>query len=347
MSVQTIEWRDGAVVMLDQLRLPHEVVYQTYHDYRDVADAIRRMVIRGAPAIGIAAAMGIALGASQKEFDSYADLANEVHVICEAMAKTRPTAVNLFWAIDRVKSLVASLEGESVVTVQERLILEGKTILEEDIAINRRIGEYGAQFVKDGDTILTHCNAGALATGGWGTATAVMRVAHEQGKKIHVLADETRPYLQGARLTVWELMQDNISVDLITDNMAGHFIKQGEVDLCIVGTDRTAANGDVANKIGTYMVALAAHANDVPFYVAAPTSSVDLSLASGDQIPIEERSAHEVIHIRDQAIAPASASARHAAFDVTPARYVTAIITENGVASPPYSFTLAPLVHKG
>ncbi|TNE45057.1 MAG: S-methyl-5-thioribose-1-phosphate isomerase [Deltaproteobacteria bacterium] len=346
MSVQTIEWRDGAVVMLDQLRLPHEVVYQTYRDYRDVADAIRRMVIRGAPAIGIAAAMGIALGASQKEFGSYADLAKEVHVICEAMAKTRPTAVNLFWAIDRVKALLASLEGESVVTVQERLIQEGKTILEEDIAINRRIGEHGAQFVKDGDTILTHCNAGALATGGWGTATAVMRVAQEQGKKIHVLADETRPYLQGARLTVWELMQDNISVDLITDNMAGHFIKQGEVDLCIVGTDRTAANGDVANKIGTYMVALAAHANDVPFYVAAPTSSVDLSLASGDQIPIEERSAHEVIHIRDQGIAPANASARHAAFDVTPARYVTAIITENGVASPPYPFTLAPLVRK-
>lgn len=344
MSVETIEWRDGAVVMLDQLRLPHEVVYHTYHDYNEVADAIRRMVIRGAPAIGIAAAMGIALGASQKEFGSYAELASEINVICDAMSKTRPTAVNLFWAIDRVKALVASLEGESVVSVQEKLIVEAKTILEEDVAINRRIGEYGAQFVKDGDTILTHCNAGALATGGWGTATAVMRVAHEQGKKIHVLADETRPYLQGARLTVWELMQDGISVDLITDNMAGHFMQQGEVDLCIVGTDRTAANGDVANKIGTYMVALAAHANDIPFYVAAPTSSVDLSLSSGKDIPIEERSAREVTHIGSHAIAPPDASARHAAFDVTPARYVTAIFTENGVASPPYPFTLAPLV---
>jgi methylthioribose-1-phosphate isomerase len=344
MSFEAIEWKGDKVVMLNQLLLPHEVRYETYSTYQEVADAIRSMVIRGAPAIGIAAAMGIALGISQTSLKDYAGLQKELETICDVMAHTRPTAVNLFWAIDRVKALVAGLEGASIPTIQEALITEAKTILAEDIEINRRIGEYGAQFVKDGDTILTHCNAGALATGGYGTATAVMRIAHEQGKRIHVLADETRPYLQGSRLTTWELMQDGISVELITDNMAGHFIKSGEVDLCIVGTDRTAANGDVANKIGTYMVALAAHANDVPFYVAAPTSSVDLSLAHGDLIPIEERSAEEVTHIQGKAIAPAGVRARHAAFDVTPARYVTAIFTENGVASPPYPFTLAPLV---
>ncbi len=343
MSVKSIEWRNDSVVMLNQLLLPHEVKYETYHNYLDVADAIRRMVIRGAPAIGIAAAMGIALGASQKEASSYSLLAQHIDDICEEMADTRPTAVNLFWAIDRMKRCLKEREGDSIADIQAALIAEAKLILEEDIAINRRIGEWGARLVKDGDTILTHCNAGALATGGYGTATAVMRVAQEQGKKIHVLADETRPYLQGARLTAWELMEDHISVEIITDNMAGHFLKSGQVDLCIVGTDRTAANGDVANKIGTYMVALAAHANDIPFYVAAPTSSIDLSLSTGDEIPIEERSAHEVVHIGSHSIAPANASARHIAFDVTPARYITAIITENGIASPPYPITLGPV----
>lgn len=344
MSFETIAWRDGRVVMINQLLLPHEVHYETYENYRDVADSIRNMVIRGAPAIGIAAAMGIALGAADVKASDYAQFCSHLETIYQEMATTRPTAVNLFWAIDRMKALVASLEGHAIVDIQEKLITEAQEILKEDIAFNRRIGEYGAQFVKDGDTILTHCNAGALATGGYGTATAVMRIAKEQGKSIHVLADETRPYLQGARLTAWELMEDGISVDVITDNMAGHFIRNGEVDLCVVGTDRTAANGDVANKIGTYMVALAAHANDVPFYVAAPTSSIDLSLSDGSQIPIEERSADEVKKIGDSLITPADAKARHAAFDVTPARYVTAIFTENGVASAPYTFTLAPLV---
>lgn len=344
MSFETIAWKDGRVIMINQLLLPQEVKYETYETYQEVADSIRRMVIRGAPAIGIAAAMGIALGAADIKADDYASFCKQMETIYHEMAHTRPTAVNLFWAIDRMKALVASLEDAPLHTIQEALIKESQDILADDIEINRRIGEWGARFVNDGDTILTHCNAGALATGGYGTATAVIRVAHEQGKSVHVLADETRPYLQGARLTAWELMEDGISVDVITDNMAGHFIKSGAVNLCIVGTDRTAANGDVANKIGTYMVALAAHANDVPFYVAAPTSSVDLSLPHGDGIPIEERGAEEVKRIKDTLITPENASARHVAFDVTPARYVTAIFTENGIASPPYPFTLAPLV---
>lgn len=343
MSFKTIEWQNGSVVMLNQLLLPHEVRYETYTDYREVAEAIRAMVIRGAPAIGIAAAMGIALGTSQREFASFEALEKHLEEVFEDMAHTRPTAVNLFWAIERMKRRLQALKGLSVADVQAALIAEAQSVLEEDIQINRRIGEWGARLVKDGDTILTHCNAGALATGGYGTATAVIRVAQEQGKKIHVLADETRPYLQGARLTAWELMEDGISVDVITDNMAGHFLKSGEVDLCIVGTDRTAANGDVANKIGTYMVALAAQANDIPFYVAAPTSSIDFSLESGALIPIEERSAQEVVCIGSHSIAPSNASARHVAFDVTPARYVTAIITENGIASPPYPITLSPI----
>ncbi|MCB9637858.1 MAG: S-methyl-5-thioribose-1-phosphate isomerase [Myxococcales bacterium] len=346
MSFETIAWQDGKVKMLNQLLLPAEIRYELYDDFRQVAEAIRKMVIRGAPAIGIAAAMGIAQGALTlpNEREGFLKGLEEINAV---MAQTRPTAVNLFWAIDRMKRLTLRLlEEHDVAGVKERLVQEAERILQEDIEINRRIGEYGAQFVRDGDTILTHCNAGALATGGYGTATAVMRIAKEQGKKIRVLADETRPYLQGARLTAWELMQDGIDVELITDNMAGHFIKAGEVDLCIVGTDRTAANGDVANKIGTYMVALAAHANDVPFYVAAPTSSIDLSLEHGSGIPIEERSAEEVTRVGNTVIAPTGVRARHAAFDVTPARYVTAIITENGVASPPYPFTLAPLVRK-
>ncbi len=344
MSFETIAWQDGKVKMLNQLLLPAEIRYELYDEFHQVAEAIRKMVIRGAPAIGIAAAMGIAQGALTLPNERTAFLKGLEH-INQIMAQTRPTAVNLFWAIERMKRLVErQIDALSISDLKDRLVQEAQTILREDIEINRRIGEYGARFVRNGDTILTHCNAGALATGGYGTATAVMRIATEQGKTIRVLADETRPYLQGARLTAWELMQDGIDVELITDNMAGHFLKSGEVDLCIVGTDRTAANGDVANKIGTYMVALAAHANDIPFYVAAPTSSIDLSLANGDSIPIEERSAEEVTRIGNIQIAPHGARARHAAFDVTPARYVTAIITENGIASPPYPFTLAPLV---
>ena len=343
MSFETIAWKDDKVVMLNQLVLPHEVRYETYEDFRDVAAAIKNMVIRGAPAIGIAAAMGIALGAKDLKNDGFEIFRKGIDEICEVMSHTRPTAVNLFWAIERMKRFIDTRKDQDVPTLQQLLIEEAQKVLTEDIENNRRLGEFGAQFVKDGDTILTHCNAGALATGGYGTATSVIRVAHEQGKSVRVLCDETRPYLQGARLTAWELHQDNIPAEVITDNMAGHFIKSGEVDLCVVGTDRTAANGDVANKIGTYMVALAAHANDVPFYVAAPTSSIDMSLSTGTQIPIEERSAKEVTHIKDHQLTPDGVPARHVAFDVTPARYVTALITENGVASPPYVFTL-PIV---
>ncbi|MBU54319.1 MAG: S-methyl-5-thioribose-1-phosphate isomerase [Deltaproteobacteria bacterium] len=346
MSFETIAWKDDKVVMLNQLVLPHEVRYETYEDFRDVAAAIKNMVIRGAPAIGIAAAMGIALGAKDLKNDGFESFRKGIDEICEVMSHTRPTAVNLFWAIERMKRFIDTRKDQDVPTLQQLLIEEAQKVLTEDIENNRRLGEFGAQFVKDGDTILTHCNAGALATGGYGTATSVIRVAHEQGKSVRVLCDETRPYLQGARLTAWELHQDNIPAEVITDNMAGHFIKSGEVDLCVVGTDRTAANGDVANKIGTYMVALAAHANDVPFYVAAPTSSIDMSLSTGTQIPIEERSAKEVTHIKDHQLTPDGVPARHVAFDVTPARYVTALITENGVASPPYVFTLPTVMPK-
>jgi methylthioribose-1-phosphate isomerase len=346
MSFKTIEWRDDTVVMLNQLLLPHKVIYETYREPSQVAAAIKQMVIRGAPAIGIAAAMGIALGVINSKKSSFREIAVEIALWSKELEKTRPTAVNLFWAIERMKRRFYELEGSSIEEIKHALVSEAQQILVEDIAANRKIGEWGARFVRDGDVILTHCNAGALATGGYGTATSVIRVAHEQSKQIKVIADETRPYLQGSRLTAWELMADGIPVEIITDNMAGYLLKRREVDLCIVGTDRTAANGDVANKIGTYMLALAAHANDVPFYVAAPTSSIDLSLSSGDLIPIEERDAREVTHLGDVMIAPHHAAARHIAFDVTPARYVTAIFTENGVASPPYAFTLPDLVRR-
>jgi methylthioribose-1-phosphate isomerase len=336
--VETIQWTDDGVVMIDQTRLPREEVYVTCRDYREVAGAIRTMVIRGAPAIGVAAAMGVAIGALRST-----NLEAEFETICDTLARTRPTAVNLFWAIERMKRLYRSLDGCPVETIRERLVAEAIEIRREDIAINEAMGRHGAALVPDGKTVLTHCNAGALATAGYGTALGVIRAAVAAGKKIDVFADETRPFLQGARLTVWELMHDGIPATLITDNMAGHFLKSGRIGCVVVGADRIAANGDVANKIGTYSVAVLARENGVPFYVAAPVSTLDLSLSSGDQIPIEQRPAEEVTHVFGVPVAPEAVAVENPAFDVTPNRYVTAIITERGVARPPYTDSLRSL----
>ncbi len=338
-TIETIEWTPEGVVMIDQTRLPREVVFVTCRDYREVAEAIRSMVIRGAPAIGVAAAMGVALGVLQSD-----DPAREMPVICETLSKTRPTAVNLFWAIDRMKRVFAEVQGAPLARIRERLVEEAQAIRNVDIAINEAIGRNGAPLVPDGKTVLTHCNAGALATAGFGTALGVIRAAVQAGKKVDVFADETRPFLQGARLTAWELQRDGIETTLITDNMAGHFLKSGRIGCVVVGADRIAANGDVANKVGTYGVAVLAKENNVPFYVAAPISTLDLTLVSGDQIPIEERAAREVIEVQGVAIAPEGIKVANPAFDVTPNRYVSAIITERGVARAPYEQSLRELV---
>jgi methylthioribose-1-phosphate isomerase len=339
---KTIEWTEDGVRMIDQTRLPAEEVYRICRDYREVAEAIRSMVIRGAPAIGVAAAMGIALGIKQSAARTVAELRAEFEAIAETISRTRPTAVNLFWAVKRMRevserSLTAQVsEAEKLAGVRVRLVEEAQRILAEDIAANEAMGRHGATLLPDSGTVLTHCNAGALATGGYGTALGVIRAAVAAGKKIKVFADETRPFLQGARLTAWELAQDGIPVTLITDNMAGHFMQRGEIQAVIVGADRIAANGDVANKIGTYTLAVLARENNIPFYVAAPRSTIDSSTASGDAIPIEERSPREVTHWAGVPTAPEGIEARHPAFDVTPHRYVTAIITERGIAREPY-----------
>ncbi len=341
--VETIQWTDGGVVMIDQTRLPLEETYVTCRTYEEVATAIRDMIIRGAPAIGVAAAMGVALGvlhSGESLLDSH------METICDTLARTRPTAVNLFWAIDRMRRLYASLRGRPIAEVRRRMIEEALLVREEDIAINRAIGLHGAPLVPDHKTVLTHCNAGALATAGYGTALGVIRAAIESGKQVDVFADETRPFLQGARLTVWELQQDAIPTTLITDNMAGYFMKSGRIGCVVVGADRIAANGDVANKIGTYSVAVLAHENHVPFYVAAPISTLDLTLPSGDRIPIEQRSASEVTHVFGHQVAPTGTAVENPAFDVTPSRYVTAIITERGVALPPFEQSLRELVEE-
>jgi methylthioribose-1-phosphate isomerase len=341
--VETIQWTSAGVVMIDQTRLPREERYVTCRSYIEVADAIRSMVIRGAPAIGVAAAMGIALGVAQADAS---DLDSQFEKICETLARTRPTAVNLFWAIDRMKKVYASGRTLPLDQLRERLIAEAQRIRLEDIAINQAIGRYGETLVPDGKTVLTHCNAGALATAGYGTALGVIRAAVSAGKKIDVLADETRPFLQGSRLTVWELQQDGIAATLITDSMAGHFLKSGRIGCVVVGADRVAANGDVANKIGTYSLAVLAKENHVPFFVAAPVSTLDLSLASGDEIPIEQRAASEVTHVFGVPVAPEGVAVENPAFDVTPNRYVSAIITERGVARAPYDETLRGLVRQ-
>jgi methylthioribose-1-phosphate isomerase len=346
---KTIEWTDQGVRMIDQTRLPAEEIYRTYNDYRGVAEAIRSMVIRGAPAIGVAAAMGIAVGVKNSPAKSLPELRAEFEVITDTLAKTRPTAVNLFWAIKRMRTVFEYCvsrqhdEDELIDMLRAALEDEAKRILAEDIAINEAMGRHGAVLMPDAGTVLTHCNAGALATGGYGTALGVIRAAVGCGKKLRVFADETRPFLQGARLTAWELAKDQIPVTLITDNMAGHFMKQGEIRAVIVGADRIASNGDTANKIGTYSVAVLAHENGIPFYVAAPLSTIDMNLVSGEQIPIEERSADEVTHLAGVAIAPNGVTARHPAFDVTPQRYITAIITERGVARAPFTESLRRL----
>jgi methylthioribose-1-phosphate isomerase len=336
--IETIQWTDAGVVMIDQTRLPREEVYVTCKDYHQVAAAIRSMVIRGAPAIGVAAAMGIALGMRE------AESASQFDEICETIRCTRPTAVNLFWAIERMRRVYDEVSGRALPEIRDRLIAEAIQIRLEDIAINECIGKNGAALIPDGKTVLTHCNAGALATAGYGTALGVIRAAVASGKKIDVFADETRPFLQGARLTVWELQHDNIPTTLITDNMAGHFLHTGRISCVVVGADRIAANGDVANKIGTYSVAVLAKENNVPFYVAAPISTLDLSLATGAEIPIEQRSAAEVTHVHGMPVAPEGTEVANPAFDVTPNRYVTAIITERGVARAPFSDSLRKLI---
>ncbi len=340
--LETIEWTPQGVVMIDQTLLPTQTVFVTCTDYLEVANAIKTMIIRGAPAIGVAAAMGVAIGV-QKSADPDADFST----ICETLAATRPTAVNLFWGIERMRRLWASLAGKSVAEKQAAMIAEAVLVKDEDVAICKEIGRHGAPLVPDGKTVLTHCNAGALATAGYGTALGVIRAAVEAGKKIDVFADETRPFLQGARLTAWELMQDNIPTTLITDNMAGHFLKSGRIGCVVVGADRIAANGDVANKIGTYSVAVLAKENGVPFYVAAPISTLDLTLTDGSLIPIEERSAAEVTSVFGVPVAPEGVGVCNPAFDVTPNRYVAGIITEYGVATAPFEENLRALAAKG
>ncbi len=341
---QPIEWTPEGVVMIDQRRLPAELVRHTYTDYREVADAIRNMVIRGAPAIGVAAAMGVALGVMHSTARSVSGLRAEFPLICEVIGRTRPTAVDLFWAIERMKRRFREIAaGNDLEALRSAMIEEARRIHEEKKATDQAIGRLGAELMPQDGQVMTQCNAGALATAGIGTALGVIRVAVEQGRRLRVLVPETRPYLQGARLTAWELAEDGIPLTLITDNMVGHFLKSRKVGAVVVGADRIAANGDTANKIGTYQIAVLARENGVPFYVAAPTSTLDLSISTGEQIPIEERAAEEVTHIRGVRIAP-DVDVANPAFDVTPARWIDAIITERGVARAPYVDSLARLI---
>jgi methylthioribose-1-phosphate isomerase len=341
---QPIAWSDLGVVMLDQRRLPGEEISYTYTDYRDVAKAIREMVIRGAPAIGVAAAMGAALGVLHSSAKTVDALRAEFAEVCEALAKTRPTAVDLFWALERMKRRFAELTAETseLSKIKQGMVEEAKQVHEEKHSTDQAIGKFGAEFMPREGQVMTQCNAGALATAGIGTALGVIRVAVEQGRKLHVLVPETRPYLQGARLTAWELHKGGIPLTLITDNMVGHFLKSGKIGAIVTGADRIAANGDTANKIGTYQIAVLAKENNVPFYVAAPVSTFDLSIPDGEHIPIEERSAAEVTHLQGVRIAP-DVPAAHPAFDVTPARYIAAIFTEQGVARAPYTEALHAL----
>jgi methylthioribose-1-phosphate isomerase len=343
--IKTVEWTDKGVVMIDQRALPEREQYIILMNYEEVARAIEDMMVRGAPAIGVSAAMGIALGAKDSAAFEIEDFERDIKAVCDRMSKTRPTAVNLFWAVERMRWSFdrANREGASIEEIKRRLIEESRLIHDEDIEANRRMGNFGADLIPDTATVLTHCNAGALATAGYGTALGVIRAAVGRGKNIQVLADETRPFLQGARLTAWELAKDNIPVRIITDGMSGHLMKNQMIDCVIVGADRIAANGDVANKIGTYMVAVAAHENNIPFYVAAPLSTIDLSINSGEDIPIESRAETEVTHFRGEAVAPEGVGAVNPAFDVTPHRYVSAIITDAGVAREPYDTSLKAL----
>ena len=344
--IKTIEYVDGVVRMIDQTRLPSEKVFVDCKTIEDVEHAIKTMIIRGAPAIGVAAAMGVSLGADKINASSFDEFYAVMEKQCNKLGKSRPTAVNLAWAIKRMKRVAQDSKDLPVPELKSRLKEEALTILTEDISINESMGKHGQTLVENGNVILTHCNAGALATAGFGTALGVIRASVNAGKNINVLANETRPFLQGARLTAWELKEDNIPVKLITDNMCGFFMKNGEVDLVVVGADRIAGNGDIANKIGTYMVAVLAKENNIPFYVAAPVSTLDLSLTSGDEIPIEERSAEEVVNINKKRIAPEDIDVAHPAFDITPNELVTAIITEQGIAHPPFTESLKAMAQK-
>jgi methylthioribose-1-phosphate isomerase len=341
--IQAIEVTPDCVRLLDQRKLPTLETYVECRTYHDVADAIRTMVVRGAPAIGITAAAGIALGMQPGHLKTATDVFEQLDTICITMAQTRPTAVNLFWAIERMRACAHQYRRAPLAELQQALLVEARRLLEEDITINRRIGTYGLALVPPQSTILTHCNAGALATAGYGTALGVVRAAHFAGRQVQVFADETRPFLQGARLTTWELQRDQIPVTLITDNMAGYFMAAGKIDLVIVGADRIAANGDTANKIGTYSLAVLAKEHQIPFYVAAPLSTIDRSMATGAEIPIEYRPGDEIRLIGTQRIAAPEVEVANPAFDVTPARYIRGIITEAGVAMPPDRDTIAAL----
>src|SRR5581483_5967646 len=338
--IKTLEWTDDGVRFIDQRKLPTEETYLTCSTYEEVADAIRDMVVRGAPAIGVAAAMGVALGTRDAEGDHVSELRRRFDDICETIGETRPTAVNLFWAIRRMQERFDACSEMPVDKIKQALILEAQRMYVEDIAANEAMGKYGAALMPSSGGVLTHCNAGALATCGYGTALGVIRAAVESGKKLQVFADETRPFLQGSRLTAWELMKDGIPTTVISDNMAGAVMKQGKIGVVVVGADRIAANGDVANKIGTYTVAVLAKEHNIPFYVAAPFSTVDLETPDGSKIPIEQRSSREVTHIAGKAIAPEGVRVENPAFDVTPAKYVTAIVTERGIARAPYEKSL-------
>ena len=348
--MRTVFWENNELKMIDQRILPARFEVCSYRGHKEVAHAITDMVVRGAPAIGAAAAFGLALAGYESASSSTSGLIADLQIAAAVLKSARPTAVNLAWAVDRILLSLSQRErgwGEGDVDAMRQLVLdEAQKLADEDVEINKRMAEHGAALINDGDTIIHHCNTGALATVDWGTALGVIRSAHEQGKKIHVLVDETRPRLQGARLTAWELEQYGIPYEIISDNMSGYFLKAGKVQKCLVGSDRTAANGDVANKIGTYMLALAAFDNSVPFYPVVPTSTIDLSLAHGDLIPIEERNPEEVLGLEfeGQRVAPQNAKARNIAFDVTPHRLVTGIVTENGVVYPPFDVNLKSVV---
>ncbi|MFZ0563153.1 MAG: S-methyl-5-thioribose-1-phosphate isomerase [Terriglobales bacterium] len=341
--IQTLEWTSRGVVFIDQTKLPTEEIYVTCTTHQQVADAIRNMIVRGAPAIGVAAAMGIALGVKNSKAENAAVLKKELDQICETIRQTRPTAVNLFWAIRRMQEKFETLRSRPIAQIKQSLVEEAQRMHAEDIAANQAMGRHGATLMPSSGGVLTHCNAGALATAGYGTALGVIRAAVEAGKKIHVYADETRPFLQGSRLTAWELMKDGIPTTVISDNMAGVMMQQGKIGAIVVGADRIAANGDVANKVGTYTVAVLAKEHGIPFYVAAPISTVDLDTPEGSKIPIEQRSAREVTHIGGRQMTPDGVGIENPAFDVTPAKYVTAIITERGIARAPYDESLREL----
>jgi methylthioribose-1-phosphate isomerase len=345
--IHTLEWTPTGVVFIDQTKLPTEEVYVTCTTHQQVADVIRNMVVRGAPAIGVAAAMGIALGVKNSKAENGADLKKDFDQICETIRQTRPTAVNLFWAIRRMTEKFERIRIRPIAQIKQDLVEEAQRMHAEDIAANQAMGRHGATLMPSSGGVLTHCNAGALATAGYGTALGVIRAAIEAGKKIHVYADETRPFLQGSRLTAWELMKDGIPTTVISDNMAGVMMQQGKIGAIVVGADRIAANGDVANKIGTYTVAVLAKEHGIPFYVAAPISTVDLATSDGSKIPIEQRNKKEVTHIAGKQMVPDGVEIENPAFDVTPAKYIAAIITEKGIARAPYTESLRKLAAEG